>query len=177
MEYIDQISKRFESILENLKKEMMSIRTNRPSPKLVEDIGVNYMGQLISIKQLGSIAVEPPRDLIINVWDQNTVSSIVNAIETANLGVGTSNQGKQIRVSSPQLTEEKKQELIKMIKSMSEDGRIKMRVERDEAVKNIKELKDEDERFRAKERLQTLVDTFNSGVEELIEKKTKDILE
>jgi ribosome recycling factor len=177
MEYIDQISKRFDFVLENLKEEMMSIRTNRPSPKLVEDVKVNYMGQVVSVKQLGSISVEPPRDLIINVWDQSAISNIVNAIEAANLGVGTSNQGKQVRVSLPQMTEERKQELIKMIKSMSEDGRIKMRVERDEAVKNIKELKDEDDRFRAKEKLQILVDTFNSGIDDLVEKKTKDILE
>ena len=177
MEYINQVSKHFDSILENLREEIMSIRTNRPSPKLVEDIKVNYLGQMISVKQLGSIAVELPRDLVINVWDQNSAASIINAIEAANLGVGISNQGKQVRVSLPQLTEEREQELIKMVRAMSEESRIKMRIERDEAIKSIRELKDEDERFRAKEKLQTLVDTFNSGTEELVNKKTKDILE
>ncbi len=177
MEYIDQVSKRFDLILEKLKEEMMSIRTNRPSPKLLEDIRVNYLGQIISVKQLGSITIEQPRDLVINVWDQNSVSGIVNAIEAANLGVGVSNQGRQVRVSLPQLTEERRQELTKMVRAMSEEGRIKMRVERDEAVKNIKELKDEDERFRAKEKLQALVDTFNLEIEEAVGKKTRDILE
>lgn len=177
MEYIEQISKRFDLILKDLREGMMSVRTNRPSPQLIEDIKVNYLGQSILVKQLGSITVELPRDLVVNIWDQGSVASIVSAIEEANLGFGVSNQGKQVRVSLPQLTEERKEELVKIVRVMSEESRIKMRVERDEAMKHVKELKDEDERFRAKEELQRLVDTFNSGVEELIDKKVKDILE
>ncbi|MDD5711096.1 MAG: ribosome-recycling factor [Candidatus Colwellbacteria bacterium] len=177
MDTLDSISKNFNVILGGIREEIMSIRTNRPSPKLVEDIRVNYLGQVMSVKQLGSISIDPPHDLIVNAWDQNSVASIINAIEAANLGVGASSQGKQIRISLPQLTEERKQELIKAVRTVSEEGRIKMRMERDEFMKSIKELKDEDELFRAKEKLQILVDTFNSGIEELVEKKIKDILE
>ncbi|PIR97798.1 MAG: ribosome recycling factor [Candidatus Colwellbacteria bacterium CG10_big_fil_rev_8_21_14_0_10_42_22] len=177
MEYLKETKTKFDRILEVLKEEFNNIRTNRPSPKLIEDIKVNYMEQQIPIKQLGTINVEPPRDLIINMWDQNVISLTVNAIEGAGLGVNVSSQGKTIRVTLPVLTEERKKELIKLVKSTSEGSKIKMRLEREDAVKKGKGLKDEDERFRAKEKLQELVDEFNKRVDELVDKKTTDILE
>jgi ribosome recycling factor len=176
MEYLKKVAQRFETIIASLGEELLSVRTNRPSPKIIEDIKVDYMGQILTIKQLGSIVIDPPRDLVVNLWDQSITANVVNAIQASNLGINASGQGKQIRVSLPQLTEERKRELIKMTKSISEESRIRMRLERDEAVRIIKDLKDEDERFRAKEELQKLVDKFNSTIEELVENKTKEIL-
>ncbi|MBU2101643.1 ribosome-recycling factor [Patescibacteria group bacterium] len=176
MEHLVMTEKRFNEIIEILKEGLQTIRTNRPNPKLIEDVKVNYLNQFIPIKQLGSTNIEIPRDLVVNVWDQSAVAPIVSAIESANLGVGVSSQGKTVRVTLPALTEERKQELVKLVKSISEENRIKMRLERDEAVKKTKDLKDEDERFRAKEKLQKLVDGFNKMADELTAKKTEDIL-
>ncbi|OGY57047.1 MAG: hypothetical protein A2Y84_02250 [Candidatus Colwellbacteria bacterium RBG_13_48_8] len=177
MEYLNEIKKKFGHLLEKFKDDLHSVRTNRPTPKLIENISVDYLGQLLPIKQLGSIGTDLPRDLVVSVWDQNTAASVASAIEGANLGLRASCQGKIVRATLPDLTQERKQELAKLIKSMAEEERIKMRVERDEALKIIKELKDEDDCFRAKGELQKMVDEFNHDVDATLESKNKEIFE
>ncbi|MEX2054322.1 MAG: ribosome-recycling factor [Candidatus Colwellbacteria bacterium] len=177
MELIEKTQSDFDSLVEEFKNDLSGVRTNRPTPKLIEDIPVIYMEQKMLVKQLGSIGIEPPRDLVINAWDQNATASIAKSIREADLGVGISEQGKTIRVSLPDLTEERKQDLIKIVKSMAEDVRIKMRRLRDDAQKEIKEDKDEDAVFKGKERLQGLVDKFNKQIDELVDKKTQEVLE
>ena len=176
MELIEQTKATFNSLAGAFREELLGVRTNRPTPKLLEDIEVDYLGQRVPIKHLASIGIEPPRDLIVNIWDQNAVKSSVLAINEAKLGVSVSEQGNIIRVKLPELTGERKQELIKVIKGMAENIRIKMRNERDEAQKAIKEDKDEDVVFKNKERLQGLVDAFNKEIDDLITKKTGEIL-
>lgn len=177
MELIEQTKTKFNSLIAAFKEDLSGIRTNRPTPKLLENVDVSYLGQTTPLKHLGSISIELPRDLVVNVWDQNAVSSVTKSINDAKLGVTASEQGRLVRVKLPELTEERKQELIKVIKSMAEDIRIKMRNERDDVQKNIKEEKDEDIVFKNKERLQGLVDTFNKEIEDLISRKTGEILE
>src|SRR3989344_6244409 len=177
MELIEQTKGQFNSLAASFKEELSGVRTNRPTPKLLENVDVSYLGQTMPIKHLASINVEPPRDLVVNVWDQNAVASVSKAISEAKLGgVSVSEQGKIVRVKLPDLTGERKQELIKVIKGMAEDIRIKMRNERDEAQKAIKEDKDEDVVFKNKERLQGLVDAFNKEIDDLISRKTGEIL-
>ncbi len=176
MELIEQIKNTFDSLIKTFQDELSGVRTNRPTPKLLENIEASYLGQTMPIKHLASIGIEPPRDLVVNVWDQNAISSVSKAINDANLGVSISEQGKTVRVKLPELTGERKEELIKIIKGMAEDVRIKMRNERDKAQKVIKENKDEDAVFRDKGRLQGLVDAFNKDIEELITQKTGEIL-
>ena len=177
MELIEQTRGKFNALAATFKEELSGVRTNRPTPKLLENINVDYLGGMTPIKHLASIGVEPPRDLVVNAWDQNATSSISKAINEAKLGVSVSEQGKTIRVKLPELTEERKQELIKFVKGTAEDIRIKMRNERDEAQKVIKENKDEDIVFKGKEHLQKLVDAFNKEIEDLTAKKTGEILE
>jgi len=177
MELIEKTKTDFDSLIEEFKGDLSGIRTNRPAPKLLEDIPVMYMEQKMLVKQLGSIGIEPPRDLVVNVWDQTAAGAIAKAIQDSDLGVGVSEQGKTVRVKLPDLTEERKQELGKLVKSMAEEIRIKMRRLRDDAQKDIKEEKDEDEVFRGKEALQKLVDEFNKNIDELVDIKTKEILE
>lgn len=177
MELVDKVKEDFNALIEEFKSDMSGIRTNRPSPKLLEDIPVSYMDQKMLVKHLGSIGIEPPRDLVVNVWDQNAVGGVVKGIQDADLGVGISEQGKSVRVKLPDLTEERKEELGKLVKSMAEEIRIKMRRLRDEVQKGIKEEKDEDIVFRAKEDLQKLVDNFNKQIDELVDRKIKEILE
>jgi len=177
MELIEQTKGKFNSLSATLKEDLSGIRTNRPTPKLLENIDVSYLGQTMPVKHLGSISIEPPRDLVVNVWDQNAIASISKAISEAKLGVSVSEQGKLIRVKLPDLTEERKQELVKVIKGMAEEIRIKMRNERDEAQKVIKGDNDEDVVFKNKERLQGLVDAFNKEVDDLLSRKMGEISE
>ncbi|MDZ4231439.1 MAG: ribosome-recycling factor [Patescibacteria group bacterium] len=177
MELIEKTGGEFDSLIEEFRGDLSSVRTNRPTPKLIEDIPVSYLDQKMLVKQLGSIGIEPPRDLVVNVWDQNAVASIAKGIREADLGVGVSEQGKTVRVTLPDLTEERKEELVKVVKGMAEEIRIKMRRLRDEAQKEVKEDKDEDAVFKGKERLQGLVDKFNQQIDELVDRKTKEVLE
>lgn len=175
MEYLKTLEGKFSHLIVKFKDELASVRTNRPTPKLVENIKVEYSGGLLAINQLGSISVEPPRSIIVSPWSQDAGPAIVKAIESANIGVGASQQGNIIRVTLPELTEERRQELIKLAKKMAEDTRIRMRIERDEVNKLVNRETDKDQKFRAKEKLQKLVDKFNEEVDSVLETKIKEI--
>ncbi len=175
MEYLKELEVKFSRIIQSLKEELSSFRTNRPSPKLVEGIKVDYLGQLLTIKQMGSIALEPPRDLVISVWDKNALPAVAKAIESENLGLGVSPQGNTIRVRTPELTEERRREIEKLVRASVEETRIKMRMERDAVNKSINSEIDKDLKFRAKEDLQKLVDKFNDAIENALKDKLRDI--
>lgn len=175
MEYLKGLEIKFNELLLKLKDELASIRTNRPTAKLVEDVKVDYSEQILTIKQLGSIGVEPPRNLVITPWSQESAPLIVKAIEAANLGIGAVVQGNIVRVTLPELTQERRQELVKIVRNTAEQIRIRMRVERDEINKKINQESDKDDQFRAKEKLQKLVDSFNSQVDSVVETKLNEI--
>jgi len=122
MEYLEQLEKQFDRLAGELKEELATIRANRPTPKLIEDINADYLEQLIPIKQLGSISVELPRNLIVAPWDKESIHPIVKGIEDAKLGVTVAAQGNVIRVTLPELTDERRQELSKIVKKITEDN-------------------------------------------------------
>lgn len=175
MEYLKELEQKFEVLNKRFQDELAAIRTNRPTPKLVENIRAEYAGQALAINQLGSIGVEPPRNLVITPWSKDAAPSIVKAIESANIGVSVAHQGNVVRVILPELTEERRQELMKLVKSMAEQTRIKMRIERDEAQKIINKEPDKDQKFKAKEELQKRVDSFNQKIDSIIESKITEI--
>jgi ribosome recycling factor len=168
------------NVVESLKKELMAIRTSRPSPKLVEDIPVEIYDQKMAVKQLGSITIVPPREIDILVWDKTAVSAIAKAIENSSLGLTANTDGNIIRINLPILTEERKKEIIKIIKAEAEEHRIKIRSARDDANKTMKEAEkegkiNEDEFFKLKEKTQKEVDEANKKIEELVENKIKEV--
>ncbi|MCL4405165.1 MAG: ribosome-recycling factor [Patescibacteria group bacterium] len=176
MDYIKELEKKFAAAAAELKETLSSFRTNRPTPKLVENIKVPYLDQTMSVKQLGSITVEPPRDLVISVWDRNSLPAVAKAIESENIGLSVAPQGNVVRVRLPELTEERRHELEKLVKSSIEETRIKMRVERDAVNKNINAESDKDTKFRSKEEVQKLVDKFNGVIEVMLKDKLSEIL-
>ena len=175
MEYLEDLRQTFERFINELKDELSTIRTNRPTPKLIEDIDVPYMEQFLPVEQLGTISIEPPRNLIVTPWDKNTTNSISKAIEDAKLGFMPSVSGNIIRITLPQLTDERRKELEKIVGKSTEQIRIKMRVARDEVNKRVNQESDEDTKFGNKEKLQKLVDTFNNKVDELVQSKLAEI--
>lgn len=172
---LKQFELKLKNIIDRFKNELSGIRTNRPSPKLVEDIRVDYFGQLLSIKQLASIAIIPPREININLWDKNAVSPTVKAIESSGLGLSANIDGTMIRLHLPQMTDERRQEITKLVKSLAENYRIKIRSARDEENKKAKVLTDEDEKFKSIKKVQELVDKYNQEIEINLENKIREI--
>lgn len=177
---IKDLEIKFKSFVDSLKTELQSIRGNRPSPHMVEDVKVDYYGQILPIKALGSISVVPPREIVISVWDRGAVNAVAKAIETF-LKVTANIDGGLVRFSQPPLTDERKKELEKFAKKISEDTRIKVRGLRDEINKEIKTKEEnkefsEDAAFRKKHEVQKIVDSINEEINNLLENKIKDIL-
>src|SRR3989338_7656704 len=114
MDFLKDLEKNAKTAIENLRAEFSGIRANRPNPKLVEDIRVDYLGQQLTIKQLGSITILPPRELDISVWDKDAVSTVVKAIETSGRGLTANTDGNLIRINLPTLTDERRQEFAKL---------------------------------------------------------------
>ncbi|HEY4498036.1 MAG TPA: ribosome-recycling factor [Candidatus Paceibacterota bacterium] len=175
MEYLKELKEKLDRLILAFREELGSIRTSRPTPKLIEEIPVEYSGAKLVIKQLASISVEPPRTLVVTPWDKAAVNLIAKSIESASLGLGTAVSGNLVRATLPPLTDERREELARLIKSMAEGTRIKMRQERDEVHKLVNAEADEDRKFRAKEELQKLVDAFNEKVDGLLETKISEI--
>ncbi len=172
---IKNFEKNLQNIITGFKNEIFGIRTNRPSPKLVEDIKVDYFDQQMTVKQLGSIAIVPPREINISIWDKGAVGPVAKAIETSGLGLSVNIDGNLIRLNLPQLTDERRQELAKLIKSLAENFRIKIRSSRDDINKKAKALPDEDEKFKAMKKTQDLVDKYNKEIENILLVKIQEI--
>ncbi|MCL4406461.1 MAG: ribosome-recycling factor [Patescibacteria group bacterium] len=164
------------NILAFLKGEMQKIRSNRPSPGLVEDVKVDAYGQVMTVNQLATINVVPPRELIISPWDKSILPAIEKAVSQNNSGLSISADGNIIRVSLPSLTTERRDELAKMVKALVEENRIKMRLERDKVQKIINTLP-EDQKFKQKDELQKKVDRFNEEADQLTAEKLRELNE
>ncbi len=176
------LEQKLKSLAEGLKTEFQTVRSGRPSPRMVEDIKVEIYGQQMPVKALGSISVIPPREIQISLWDKESVSAVAKAIETSSLNVSANTDGNLIRINLPQLTDERKKELEKVIRKMTEEARIRVRGAREEANKEIKKMEEdkkisEDAAFKQKEAVQKSVDKINEEIEKLLDNKIKEIFD
>jgi ribosome recycling factor len=181
MDTKQELQKKTDEILKYFKDDIGSVRGSRPSPALVEDIQVEYYGQKMPVKQLGSIMVVPPREIQVSVWDGSIVNAIAKAIGEK-LNVNASPDGNTIHVNLPSLTQERREELSKAVKAKTEEARIKSRAARDEVKKDVAALEKageitEDDRFALNEEIQKIIDAFNKNVDDLLEKKLAEIQE
>ena len=172
---LKQLEKQLNNIVAKFKEDMGGIRTNRPTTKMLEDIKVDYFGQWLTVKQLCSFNVIPPREINVNVWDKNAVGLVAKAIEGAHLGLSIAVDGNTVRINLPPLTDERRKELAKTVKAMAEKERINIRLTRDEFNKKAKAAPDEDTKHFLQEKMQKLVDKANGGIEDLVENKVKEI--
>jgi len=182
---IDNLIKNLEGELvktvDTVKSDLQSLRSNRPSAKLVEDIKVEAYGQIMPLKQLSTISIVPPREIDISFWDKSVSSAIAKAIEAA-IKIIPISENNLFRINLPSLTEERKKELIKLCGKTVEETRIKIRSLRDECNKKTAQAEEdgsisEDEKFRIKEKIQKIVDEANKKVEEALSLKVKEIEE
>lgn len=181
-EIFENLKKQVHSVRESFRREIVGIRTNRPTTALVEDIKVSYYDQITPIKHLGSVGVVPPREIHIQVWDKAAVNSVAKAIDSASLGFSANVDGNIVRIFLPELSEERREELVKHIKKVTEQYRIQIRHVREDANKAIEKMLDEntiseDDRFRGREEIQKIIDAGNTGIEEDCETKIKEIRE
>jgi ribosome recycling factor len=182
MDILKNLELKIAETIKHFKEQLAAIRGGRPNSKLVEDVPVEYFGQKLTIKQLGSISIVPPREIQISVWDKNAAPAILKAIESSNLNVSANLEGNLIRINLPSLSGERRQELIRVAKKEAEEARIKIRSIRDEINKEInrqfEEKKiSEDDKFKFKEKIQESVDKTNEEVEKILANKIKEIEE
>jgi len=168
--------------LEATKREFLEVRTGRAHPSMVEGIMVEYYGTPTPLKQIASVTVPDARMIIIQPWDPSSIEAIQKAILNSNLGFNPIMDGKILKVPVPPLSEERRQELIKIVKKMLEEGKISIRTVRREAIEKVRRLEkekkiSEDERFRLEEEIQKLTNKYNQEIEKVFEEKKKQLFE
>ena len=179
---IQDATRRMDKSVEAAQAEFTTLRTGRASTGLLDRVQIDYYGQKTPLKQLATVNSPEPRLLTIQPFDPNSVSAIERAIQESDLGLTPSNDGKLIRLPIPQLTEERRKELVKIVRQMAEDGRVAVRNVRRDVMHHLKELVDKgevgsDEEHRAEEHVQKLTDEHTHTIDELLKKKEAEILE
>lgn len=171
---------RLKEVGEFLQKEFVSIRTGQATPALLDGVKVESYGTYMPIVQVGSIGVEDARTLRISTWDATQIPAIERAIRDSDLGVSVSSDSAGLRVIFPDLTAERRQQLVKIAKTKLEDARVSVRAVRDDAMKAIDAAQkngeiSEDEKHTKREQVQKFVDTTNRTLEAIFEKKSEEI--
>ena len=181
-EIFEDLKDRMGKSIESLKREYSRLRTGRASISLLDGIRVSYYDTPTPLNQMASLAVPEPRLIVIQPWDKTAIEDIEKAILKSELGLTPMNDGKVIRISIPPLTEERRKELVKVARKMSEENKVAIRNIRRDANEMLKDLKkekeiSEDDLFRSQEEVQKATDQFISQVDELCAVKEKEILE
>ena len=173
---------RMQKAVEALKRELATIRTGRSSPALVENLMVDYYGVPTPLNQLATISAPEARLLTINPWDRQALTSIERGILKSNLGLNPTNDGSIIRLPIPQPSEERRRELVKVVKRRVEDGRVAVRNIRRDIVERLRTMErnkefSQDESQRSQSRLQQLTDAIIAQMESLAAEKEAEVME
>lgn len=173
---------RMQKGIEQLKEEMRRLRTGRAHAGLLEHVMVEYYGTNVPIKQTANISVEDARTLVVTPWEKNIVSAVEKAIINAGLGLNPVTAGQVIRVPLPPMTEERRRDLVKVVRQQAESGRVALRSVRREAIDDLKDLLKEklvteDEERRGQEEIQKLTDRYVAQVDALLKDKEAEIME
>jgi ribosome recycling factor len=179
---IQDATRRMDKSVEAAQTEFATLRTGRASSALLDRVQIDYYGQQTPLKQLATINAPEPRLITVQPFDPSSLSAIERAIQESDLGLTPSNDGKLIRLPIPQLTEERRKELVKIVRGMAEEGRVAVRNVRRDVIHHLKELIDKgevgkDEEHRAEERVQKLTDEHTKKIDDLLQRKEAEILE
>ena len=181
-EVLTDAEQRMETTMEVLQRDLTGIRTGRASPALVERLQIDYYGTPTPLNQLAGISAPEARLLVIQPWDRGSMQAIERSIMESDLGLTPNSDGVVIRLEIPQLTEERRIELVRLVKSKVEDAKVSVRNVRRDAIVTSKDLLNEkmiseDEERRAESEIQTLTDEFVEHADELGKVKEEEILE
>jgi ribosome recycling factor len=179
---IADATRRMDKAIESTRNEFHSVRTGRASAALLDRISIDYYGQRTPLKQLATINVPEPRMLTIQPFDPSALGMVEKAIQESDLGLTPSNDGKVIRLPIPQLTEERRKDLVKVVRGLAEGHRVAVREIRRDAMRHLKELVDSgvvgaDDEHRAEERVQKLTDEHTKQIDDLLRHKEAEVME
>jgi len=168
--------------IEIYKEELKSIRAGRANPALLDNISIDYYGTLTPLKQLASVTAPEPRLLVIQPWDIKLIPAIEKAILKSDLGLNPSNDGKVIRLPIPLLTEERRKELVKLVRKSCENAKVSIRNVRRETLETIKKMEknkelSEDDRKAAENETQKITDKYIDMIDDLTKKKEEELME
>lgn len=166
---------------EFLSKEYSQLNVGRASPSILDGVSVESYGARVPLKNVASIAIEDPKTLRITPWDKNQIKEVEKAVASSNLGLSTAVDDSGVRVVFPQLTTETRQRLTKVLKEKMEEARITVRRERERVWEDVQKKEKEgkiteDEKFRAKDDLQKIIDEVNKKLESIFAKKEKEVM-
>ena len=181
-ELLQDAQKRMDASVEHTRSEFNTVRTGRASAALLDRVHVDYYGTKTPLKQLATINVPEPRMLTVQPFDPSSIRAIEKAIQESDLGLTPSNDGKLIRLPMPQPNEERRRELVRVVRKLAEEGKVAVRNVRRDVMQHLQdlmrnhELGDDDER-RAEERVQKLTDEHTKSIDDLLKHKEAEIME
>ena len=181
-EFIQDATQRMDKSVESAQHEFNTLRTGRASAALLDRIQIDYYGTKTPLKQLATINAPEPRLLTVQPFDPSSLPTIERTIQESDLGLTPSNDGKIVRLPIPQLTEERRKELVKVVRHLAEEGRVAVRNVRRDVMHDLKELVKngdvgDDEERRAEDRVQKLTDEHVAKIEDLLKRKEAEIME
>lgn len=177
-----KLEEKMEKTIAVLKDDLSVIRAGRANPTLLDKIVVDYYGTPTPLKQMAGISAPEPRTILVQPWDKSSMKAIEKAIQMSDMGFNPTNDGTQIRIAVPQLTEERRKELTKLVSKTGENSKVALRHERREAIDKIKKLEkdtelSEDDAKKATDEVQKIIEKYTKTVDELVAKKEKEIME
>ncbi len=181
-ESIKEGEDKMKKTVEALRKDLSTIRAGRANPAILDKIQIEYYGTMMPINQLANVAVPEPRLITIQPWDKTAIPVVEKAILKSDLGLNPSNDGNVIRIIIPQLTEERRKELVKLVKKKAEESRVAVRNIRRDTIERIKALEktkaiSEDDTKKGHDEIQKLTDKYIKEVDNVLEIKEKEIME
>jgi len=179
---IGAVDKKMKAVSEGLKQELATIRTGRASPALIEHLKIDYAGTPTPLNQIAGISAPEARLLVIQPWDPSSLKSIELAIQKSELGLNPINDGRLIRLAIPPLSEERRQELTKIVHKRLEERRVAVRNLRRDALEEIKKVEkaktiSQDESRRAQDQLQKMTDSYIAIAEKIAQEKEKELMQ
>lgn len=182
LEIHKEIEEKMKKTISSCKDELATLRAGRANPSLLDRVMVDYYGALTPINQVANVSAPEPRMIVIQPWDASIIQEIEKSILKSDLGLNPSNDGKIIRLSIPQLTEERRIELSKLVKKTGENSKVAIRNQRRDANDSIKKMVKaneltEDEGKQAEEKVQNITDKFITEIDSMIVDKEKEIME
>lgn len=175
-------SEKMDKAVEHVRTEFVKIRTGKATTSLLDGVKADYFGTPTPLIQLGNISTPDYHTITVQPWDKSALSIIEKAIQAANLGLNPSNDGNIIRIPIPALNEERRKEIVKLVKKFAEDGKVAVRNIRRDSIEHLKKTEkeehiSEDERKTAEAEVQKLTDKHIKGIDDLLAMKEKEIME
>ena len=172
-----EVTDNMDKTMENLNKRFATVRAGRANPSSLDGVFVDYYGSMTPLKQLATISVPEARQLLIKPFDKGSLGAIEKAILAANLGYNPGNDGETIRIVIPELTEERRKELVKQVKAICEDTKVSIRNIRRDGLEDVKKAElPEDEAKGMEKDIQDLVNEYNKKIENMLKEKEQELL-